>query len=230
MSESELPERASLANALEEEEARLRRLETERADAKVRADALRSRLAALDEAPMVRRDTVTALATAPPSPAEKVLLFRQLFRGRDDVYPTRFVRKKTGEPGYAPACSNKFVDGVCQLPKVKCGDCTNQAFRRVDDSAVLGHLRGKHVMAVYPMLPDETCWLLAVDFDKSTWKEDVRAFAETARRLDLPVLVERSRVHAGCWPFALGGSNTSAGTPGSAAGQTWDHFRRRPTA
>ena len=59
--------------------------------------------------------------------------------------------------------------------------------------AVLGHLRGKHVMGVYPMLPDETCWFLAVDFDKSTWKEDVRAFAETARRLELPVLVERSR-------------------------------------
>ena len=37
---------------------------------------------------------------------------------------------------------------------MKCGDCTNQAFRRVDDAAVLGHLRGKHVMGVYAMLPD----------------------------------------------------------------------------
>lgn len=120
-------------------------------------------------------------------------LFRQLFRGREDIYPTRFVSKKTGKSGYAPACANKFVEGVCPLPKVKCGDCTNQAFRPVDDRAVLAHLRGKHVMGVYPMLPDETCWFLAVDFDKSTWKEDVRAFAETARRLRLPVLVERSR-------------------------------------
>jgi superfamily II DNA or RNA helicase len=103
------------------------------------------------------------------------------------------VSKKTGKPGYAPACANKFVRGVCELPKVKCGDCTNQAFRPVDDGAVLGHLRGKHVMGVYPMLPDETCWFLAVDFDKGTWKEDVRAFAETARRLGLPALIERSR-------------------------------------
>src|SRR5262249_28062171 len=68
------------------------------------------------------------------------------------------------------------------LPKVKCGDCTNQAFRPVDHGAVLGHLQGKHVMGVYPMLPDDTCWFLAVDFDKSSWKDDVRAFAETARR------------------------------------------------
>ena len=42
-------------------------------------------------------------------------------------------------------------------------------------------------MGVYPMLPDETCWFRAVYFDKSTWKEDVRAFAERARRLGLPV-------------------------------------------
>ena len=186
MSESEPPERASLANALDQEEALLRRLEAERADAKARADALRARLAALDAAPVVRTGTATAPDARPRSPTEKMTLFRQLFRGRDDLYPTRFVSKRTGKPGYAPACANKFVAGLCELPKVKCGDCTNQAFRRVDDPAVLGHLRGKHVMGVYPMLPDETCWFLAVDFDKSTWKEDVRAFAEKARRLGLP--------------------------------------------
>jgi hypothetical protein len=29
------------------------------------------------------------------------------------------------------------------------------------------------VMGVYPMQDDETCWFLAVDFDKSTWMDDV---------------------------------------------------------
>jgi hypothetical protein len=194
MSESGPRERASLASALEEEEGRLRRLEAERTGAKARADALRAQLAALDEVPVGRNETVTTSVAAPRSPGEKVRLFRRLFRGRDDVYPTRYVSKKTGKPGYAPACSNKWEVGLCAL-KIggKCSDCTNQAFRPVDDSAVLGHLRGKHVMGVYPMLPDETCWFLAVDFDKSTWKEDVRAFTETARRLGLPVPVERSR-------------------------------------
>ncbi len=194
---SELPpERTRLESALKEEEARLRRLAAERADAEARAAALRSQLAALDQAPMVRGDTVIAPATAPRSPTDKVRLFRQLFRGRDDLYPTRFVSKKTGKPGYAPACSNKWEPGLCLLKvKVggKCSDCTHQAFRPVDDGALLLHLRGKHVMGVYAMLTDETCWFLAVDFDKSTWKEDVGAFAETARRLGLPALVERSR-------------------------------------
>jgi len=192
MSEPAPPTRASIAAALEEEESRLRRLEAERAEVAVRAESLRARLVALDVPP--RAGALPVVTThAPQSSAEKVKLFRQLFRGRDDVYPTRFVSRKTGKPGYAPACANKFVVGVCPLPKVKCGDCTNQAFRPVDDRAVRDHLQGRHVMGVYPILPDETCWFLAADFDKSTWKEDARAFAETARRLGLPVLVERSR-------------------------------------
>ena len=48
-------------------------------------------------------------------------------------------------------------------------------------------------MGVYPLLEDETCWFLAVDFDKSTWTEDVSAFVETCRRVGLPAAVERSR-------------------------------------
>jgi superfamily II DNA or RNA helicase len=190
MSETAPTTRAAIAAALAQEEARLRRLEAERAQAAARAESLRAELAALD-APARALPILTT--EAPQSSAEKVTLFRQLFRGREDVYPTRFVCKKTDKAGYAPACANKFVVGVCPLPRVKCGDCTNQAFRRVDDRAVRDHLQGRHVMGIYPLLPDETCWFLAVDFDKSSWKEDIRAFAETARRLDLPVLIERSR-------------------------------------
>ena len=29
---------------------------------------------------------------------------------------------------------------------------------------------------LYPLLQDETCWLLAVDFDKKTWQQDATAF------------------------------------------------------
>ncbi|HLF29802.1 MAG TPA: hypothetical protein VI566_02090, partial [Xanthomonadales bacterium] len=41
------------------------------------------------------------------SPQEaKIALFRSLFRGREDVYPKRFVSLKTGKSGYQPACRN----------------------------------------------------------------------------------------------------------------------------
>jgi len=40
---------------------------------------------------------------------------------------------------------------------------------------------------------DESCWFLAVDFDKSQWRDDVTAFAETCRTTNLPYAIERSR-------------------------------------
>jgi superfamily II DNA or RNA helicase len=186
--------REDLLRTIAQEEGHLARLETEQAEARARIAALQSELGLLGAEPGIRDCPRLAVAPGGPrTPAEKVKLFRTLFRGREDVFPTRFVSKKTGKPGYAPACRNKFVKGVCELPKVKCGECPNQAFIPFDDSVVVGHLTGRHVMGIYPLLEDETCWLLAVDFDKSTWMEDVSAFVGTCRRVGLPAAVERSR-------------------------------------
>jgi hypothetical protein len=151
-----------------------------------------SALAALPaESPAV--NDVPEAQAAPRAPDRQLQIFRDLFRGREDVYPTRFESAKTGKHGYGPACANKFVNGLCELPKVKCGECENQKFFPADNAAYWHHLAGGHVMGVYPMLPDSTCWFLAVDFDKATWTEDVRAFIATCRKLGLPFLVERSR-------------------------------------
>ena len=188
-------------------EALLSHLKAEEERARTRLAALRAELAAQGQAePGIRVCLPETLPQpVPRSPEEKVSLFRQLFRGRADVFPTRFVSRKTGKPGYAPACTNKFVRGVCELPKVKCGECPNQAFVPVDDATVLAHLQGRDVTGAYPLLKDETCWFLAVDFDKSTWRDDVLAFAATCRQVGLPAAVERSRSGDGAhvWFFFL---------------------------
>lgn len=174
--------------------------------ARSRIEVLRTDLAALRSTEPTRASlTVAASVQAPTTPYEKVRLFRALFKGREDIFPTRFVSKKTGKSGYAPACANKFVRGVCELPKVKCGECPNQAFTPVEDQVVLDHLRGRHVVGVYPLLEDESCWFLAVDFDKSSWQDDVGAFIETSRAIGVPVAVERSRSGNGAhaWFFFL---------------------------
>jgi len=215
------PRREELLEVIAREEAGLDRLEAEQADARTRLAALRSELASLGNAYEIRVDLPSHPAPmAPQTSVEKVRLFRSLFRGRADVFATRFVSRRTGKPGYAPACRNKFVRGVCELPKVKCGECPNQAFLPFDDAAVLGHLTGRHVMGVYPLLEDETCWFLAVDFDKSTWTEDVIAFVETCRRAALPAAVERSRSGNGAhvWFFF------SAPVPASAARRMGCHL------
>lgn len=197
-SEDERPQRSdayleSLLSGIRREEALLSRLDRDREDARVRLAALQAELARRGAGQVVPRSPFLTDAQIPQTPAEKVTLFRSLFRGRTDVFPTRFVSKKTGRPGYAPACRNKFVKGLCELPKVKCGECSNQAFLPFDDAAVVAHLKGRHVLGIYPLLEDETCWLLAVDFDKSSWREDVLAFKETCGSADLPAAVERSR-------------------------------------
>src|SRR6266699_1331422 len=58
------------------------------------------------------------MVTKESPPAAKIELFRSLFRGRADVYPRRFVSRKTGKAGYAPACANEWVRGVCEKPRI----------------------------------------------------------------------------------------------------------------
>ncbi|MFV1988960.1 MAG: DEAD/DEAH box helicase family protein, partial [Gemmatimonadota bacterium] len=119
--------------------------------------------------------------------------FRSLFVGRTDVFPKLWRNSKTQKQGYAPACANEWVGGVCGKPKVRCGECPNQAFLEVTDQVLVDHLQGRHVVGVYPLLRDDTCRLLAVDFDKGPWREDVAAYVETARRFGLAPAAERSR-------------------------------------
>lgn len=137
------------------------------------------------------------------SPAEKIRIFMNLFRGRMDVFPKRWDNAKTGKSGYAPACRNEWVRGACSKPQVKCSECMNQAFIPVDADVIRKHLAGEHTIGVYPLLKDETCWFLAADFDKKDWQRDVAAFLESCKRLGVPASIERSRSGNGghVWVF-----------------------------
>lgn len=185
--------RDSIAAAIAAEEARLAALDREREDIRSRLEQLGIELAALDagagQAVPAPRSSLSSSLTS----TEKVALFRSLFRGRDDIYPKLWENARTGKKGYAPACANEWLRGVCEKPHVKCGECPNQAFLGVSDQVVVDHLQGRHVIGVYAMLEAETCWFLAVDFDKQSWMEDVGAFVETCRTARISVAVERSR-------------------------------------
>ena len=167
--------------------------------------------------------------------ADKIALFRALFRGREDVYARRFESHQTGRAGYAPVCGNEWVRGICEKPRIKCGDCPHRAFLPLTDEVVRWHLTGKDaagrgfVAGVYPMLADETCYFLAMDFDKEAWREDVLAVMETCRMLRIPAALERSRSGQGghVWIFF------DAAVPATLARQLGSHvltetMERRP--
>jgi hypothetical protein len=92
-------------------------------------------------------------------------------------------------------------------------------FLPVTDDVIRWHLTGHDearqpfVAGVYPMLLDETCFFLAVDFDKTGWLEDSAAFMETC---------------AGgwiCWPDWSDHVPDAAGTCGWSADRTSGSIR-----
>lgn len=179
--------------------ARLADLDAKRQQLQREMEALEARLAA-EPMPTVRQPSFeNALITNTSPSHEKVDLFRSLFAGRPDVFPVRWENRKTGRSGYSPACANEWAKGICGKPKVKCGECPYQKFIQPDESVMEKHLRGDDgrsgdfVAGVYPLLPGDTCWFLAVDFDKASWAEDANALLETCRAKGVPAALERSR-------------------------------------
>jgi superfamily II DNA or RNA helicase len=146
------------------------------------------------------------LAPVDPSSAldtrSKVALFRRLFRGRTDIYPLRW-ESNSGKSGYAPACANEWRPGICEKPRIKCGDCHQRQLLAVTDDVIFRHLAGALVAGVYPLLKDDTCYFLAADFDEAEWRDDARAFVQSCQALDVPVALEVSRSGNGAhaWIF-----------------------------
>jgi superfamily II DNA or RNA helicase len=144
------------------------------------------------------------------STADKVALFRRLFRGRTDVYPVRWEGKTSGKSGYAPACGNEWRAGVCDKPRIKCGDCSHRLLLPLSDAVIYDHLAGEHTVGVYPLLEDDTCHFLAVDFDEADWQEDAKAFMLSCRELGVPAELEISRSGRGAHAWVFFGGRVSA--------------------
>ncbi|MGA0369841.1 MAG: TOTE conflict system archaeo-eukaryotic primase domain-containing protein, partial [Kiritimatiellia bacterium] len=149
------------------------------------------------------------MCTQQSSLEEKIKRFQSRFRGREDVFAKRFENRLSGKNGYAPACRNEWVRGICEKPRIKCANCPHKAFIPISEEVVRCHLMGKDekdqpfVMGIYPMLLDETCYFLAIDLDKEGWQEDARALQNTCLKNSVPAFLERSRSGNGAhlWIF-----------------------------
>ncbi|MBZ5667642.1 MAG: DEAD/DEAH box helicase, partial [Acidobacteriia bacterium] len=123
----------------------------------------------------------------------KIALFRSLFRAREDVYAVRW-ENPDGRRGYMPKADRDWKAYYASKPEDrKKIDRKTRTFHPLTEEVVRQHLAGELTVGAYPLLPDETCWFLAVDFDKKTWQDDAAAFLATCRELNVPSALERSR-------------------------------------
>jgi superfamily II DNA or RNA helicase len=152
---------------------------------------LRSKQTPYNELPPIMG--IPVALRAPTTNDEKAELFIRLFRVRESVYPKRWENLTNGIHGYSPACSNEWERPICGKPKIKCSECPNQAFPRLDAFAVRDHLHGKHTIGTYAIKEDDTCNFLAADFDGKGWGSDILAYQRSGREIGVHIDIERSR-------------------------------------
>ncbi len=130
-----------------------------------------------------------------------------LFKGREDIYAIR--REYNGKVGYYPVYDfdwdnfkrHRAAGGTLN-------DFTDKRLRPLNETAVACHLLGQEIIGIYPLLPDNSSWFIAADFDQSIsgkkkWQDDCQAFITACKAYDLPVYLERSRSGEGghVWMF-----------------------------
>jgi hypothetical protein len=78
------------------------------------------------------------------------------------------------------------------------------------DAVIYDHLAGEHTVGVYPLLEDDSCYFLAVDFDEAEWRDDARAFMQSCEGLGVPAALEISRSGRGAARLGVFASRVSA--------------------
>jgi superfamily II DNA or RNA helicase len=129
-------------------------------------------------------------------------LYQSIFQGREDVYAIRW--EKDNKSGYMPAYEfnwdefnkHKAQGGTFKTFKNK----KHQPFTR---EQLKEHLSGKQTIGVYPLLPDNTSFFIAADFDEQDWLKDSLKLITVCESFYIPAYLERSRSGNGghIWVF-----------------------------
>lgn len=114
---------------------------------------------------------------------EKVALFRDLFQGRNDVYAQPWHNTWTGKSGWSPVVKGGWTSA--RKP--------DREYMPLVDEVISDHLGGQFHVGLYPLLRDDSCRLLACDFDGPGWTLDALAYLDAARAAGVPAALERSR-------------------------------------
>jgi superfamily II DNA or RNA helicase len=124
---------------------------------------------------------------------EKIGLLRSLFGARSDVYALRWENASSGKSGWSPAVRGGWSNARSN----------RKDYLPLTDEVLTRHLRGEMTVGIYPLLRDDTCTLLACDFDDGSWALDALAYLDACHRAGVPAALERSRSGNGAhvWVF-----------------------------
>ena len=133
---------------------------------------------------------------------ENVSLYRELFRGRTDVYANRYYNKKQQKEVYSPAYKWQWQPekGRSEIQTDKDG---NRIYKKLTDDAISAHLNGEKFLGIYPILENDACYFCALDFDKTEWQEAAVAVQKISEQYGLRATIEKSQSGNGAhvWYF-----------------------------
>ena len=140
---------------------------------------------------------------------DSVKIFMNYFKGRNDVYPYLSIDKNNPNiKYYIPACANEWKNGICNKTMgKKCKNCQYRENKPISKETIYKHMYGNYPIGIYPLLENDTCFFLSLDFDdkdsKKDIKSDVLAFASVCDKYEVPIAIERSRSGNGIhiWMF-----------------------------
>lgn len=129
---------------------------------------------------------------------KKLNIFMDYFKGREDVYAERWESKK--KSGYSPVYKREYRYLSKDQKKLIEND---ELYKPITKDIFINHLKGNITLGLYPMLENQTCYFIAVDFDEATWRKDILAFKSKSivNGFDCLIEISRSGKGAHAWIF-----------------------------
>ena len=121
----------------------------------------------------------------------KISLYRSYFKGRDDAYARGYITKD-GKKGFAPVCKMETEYGF-RCPHFGahgCKGCAHRENKPLTDEEIKDHFKGTKTYGLYPLLADDTCYFLAIDFDHERFKECALAYKSVCAEHGFQILLE----------------------------------------
>ena len=120
---------------------------------------------------------------------DKIKTYLSYFIGRDDIFAYEYYTKDNKRI-FSPACRIRpNLTGYCSG---KCSECNNKQYVGISEKEIKRHLVGTDTFGIYPLLKDDMCQLLAVDFDDKDFKDSSLAFSKICKKHNLDNIIEIS--------------------------------------